>query len=549
MAYKKKPFVQNPGNNAICYYRYSSKAQRDVSIDQQRDAAKEYAKARGYHILREYKDEARSGTTTEGREDYQKMLREVETLKPAVLILWKTDRLSRDRVDSTIAKKRLRDCGVKIEYIAETLPDDDAAAALIESIYEAMAEMYIIGHRQNVSRGLQSNAKKALYNGRLILGYVGKKDEQYKIDDNTAPIVRKIFSDYADGKPMQQICNELKSAGIKTVRGNDFCINSLHRILTNRAYLGEYRWGDIFLEDGMPRIIDDETFEKVQSRLEQNKRGGKGALRHDKSSGVQNFWLTKHIVCKECGGTLQGVSGTGKSGKLHYYYSCQNHRRHKCSLKNQRKDLLEDIISYVLDDLMNDSAIRLLIAERCYAYYLSQNDMGDSLEKAIKERIKDVDKKLDNYLKAIEGGVFNKTTQQRMEELEEQRSLLTDELIAEQNRQQCKLTLTQIVRWLDTFVKDFSKEELLDYMVEKIYVSNDKLTVVFYFTDDTRELPYKETIEMLEERKKPPQPAEPSPEYEERMRIMLESVINPESGGENVKKKGRRKKKGASDSF
>ena len=40
-------FVQNPGNNAICYYRYSSDAQRDVSIVQQKDAAHEYAKAHG----------------------------------------------------------------------------------------------------------------------------------------------------------------------------------------------------------------------------------------------------------------------------------------------------------------------------------------------------------------------------------------------------------------------------------------------------------------------------------------------------------------------
>ena len=49
-----KRFTQNPGNNAICYYRYSSEAQRDASIEQQRDAAHDYAEARGYHIIKEY---------------------------------------------------------------------------------------------------------------------------------------------------------------------------------------------------------------------------------------------------------------------------------------------------------------------------------------------------------------------------------------------------------------------------------------------------------------------------------------------------------------
>lgn len=116
-----KRFTQNPGSNAICYYRYSSGAQRDVSIDQQREAAQEYAKAHGYHIIKEYEDHAISGTSDE-RPQFQQMLYEVDKLRPAYLILWKTDRLSRDRIDAVLAKKRLRECGVKISYVAEAIP-------------------------------------------------------------------------------------------------------------------------------------------------------------------------------------------------------------------------------------------------------------------------------------------------------------------------------------------------------------------------------------------------------------------------------------------
>ena len=50
MANKMKEFKRNPGNIAFCYYRYSSDAQRDVSIDQQRQAAHEYAEKHGYII-------------------------------------------------------------------------------------------------------------------------------------------------------------------------------------------------------------------------------------------------------------------------------------------------------------------------------------------------------------------------------------------------------------------------------------------------------------------------------------------------------------------
>lgn len=57
-----KRFTQNPGRNAICYYRYSSSAQRDASIEQQQEEAVKYAKARGLTIIREYIDRAITDT-------------------------------------------------------------------------------------------------------------------------------------------------------------------------------------------------------------------------------------------------------------------------------------------------------------------------------------------------------------------------------------------------------------------------------------------------------------------------------------------------------
>ena len=108
-----KRFKQNPGNTAICYYRYSSEAQRDASIEQQREAAHDYADKKGYRIVKEYQDRAMSGSRDD-RPDFQLMLAEVKRLRPSYLILWKTDRLSRDKLDSNIAKALLRNAGVKI---------------------------------------------------------------------------------------------------------------------------------------------------------------------------------------------------------------------------------------------------------------------------------------------------------------------------------------------------------------------------------------------------------------------------------------------------
>lgn len=531
-------FVQNPGSNAICYYRYSSDAQRDVSIVQQKDAAHEYAEHHGYHIIKEYDDPAYSGTRDD-RPAFQLMLYEVEKLRPAYLILWKTDRLSRDRIDAVMAKKRLRECGVKIVYVAESIPDDDEATQiLMESIYEAMAASFIVSHRKNVVRGMTYNAENAFYNGVKMLGYVGEVDHKYEVDQATAPTVRRIFKEYTEGVPMQKICDSLNNAGQKTVRGNKFTVNSLRNILVNRAYIGEYKFGKTLIPDGMPRLIDDETFQKAQAKLEANKRGGKGAIKklHPEIE-IEDYWLTGKICCGLCGGTMQGVSGTSRSGNLYYYYSCINYRKHTCTLKYQRKELMEKIVLYILDDLINDPALRIIIAEKCYAYHQAQNDDNGAYEASIRAQLKDVEGKLNNLVKAIEAGIFNSTTAERMNVLENQKSMLNDALLAEQSRKKCDLTLNTIVKFLSSLVGDINnpdtRRRLLEFFIDKIYVYPDKMVLTFYYTDDRRELPFEETVRLIDNRKKivdmmnSPRPEGVVPS------CALEMPLNDDDGEEN----------------
>lgn len=48
--------------------------------------------------------------------------------------------------------------------------------------------------------------------------------------------------------------------------------NAVFRILTNRKYIGEYKFGDIVLPNAMPAIIDEDTFNAVQERMARNKK-------------------------------------------------------------------------------------------------------------------------------------------------------------------------------------------------------------------------------------------------------------------------------------
>ena len=154
---KSKKFHANDNNLAIAYYRFSSHSQNDASIDQQRELAHTWADTHGYKIIKEYQDAAISGTT-EDRPGFRQMLSEVGKIKPHVLILWKTDRLGRDKYILTMAKKTIRDSGCEIRMVAESIPTNVPEGVLIEGFLDSFAEYYSIQLSQNIQRGMRYNA-------------------------------------------------------------------------------------------------------------------------------------------------------------------------------------------------------------------------------------------------------------------------------------------------------------------------------------------------------------------------------------------------------
>ena len=80
--------------------------------------------------------------------------------------------------------------------------------------------------------------------------------------------------------------------------------------------------------------------------------------------------------------------------------------------------------------------------------------------------------------------------------------MLSDALLAEQNRKKYALKQEDILRYLDSFVGDINnpdtRRHLLDSFIDKIYVFPDKLVITFHYTDDRRELPFEEMKQLIE---------------------------------------------------
>lgn len=262
----KNEITQNPGNTAVAYYRCASSISGTSSIEKQREEVRRYAEVLGYSIVKEYADYGRAWRIEEMGE-LQHLLSDIKDIKPACLIIMSLDRLTRDIREAYLCKDMLMEAGVDIECVKWGLQADKGARAILESMRMMMEEFYLESQRESIRRGKLFCAKRAHYLGKKIVGYKGEKDKPYTIDTEIAPLIRKAFKDCAEHITLDAICAELNNNGVKTSGGAVFNRRSLRSLLRNRAYIGEYRWGDIVIPDGMPAIVDRDVFGKVQECL------------------------------------------------------------------------------------------------------------------------------------------------------------------------------------------------------------------------------------------------------------------------------------------
>lgn len=238
-----------------------------------------------------------------------------------------------------------------------------------------------------------------------------RSTKKYIPDPNTAPFVQWAFREYASGKPLKTIAEEMNAQGLRTPRNAKFSVNMLNKMLKNRAYIGEYHHGDIVVEDGMPVLVDKATFDRAQRRFAENKRKGSQRAHGMDENEAPRYWLTGKLYCGECGSTMRGVSGTSKTGRTYYYY-CSAQRRKECHLHKARKQDLEDMVLFALHNIVDDEENVTALALDAAEYYEKNHNDTAYLE-ALEAKRKEVEKSLANLVKVIEKGVVSDTVMLR----------------------------------------------------------------------------------------------------------------------------------------
>ena len=396
--------------NAVIYARFSSSAQREESIEDQIRECQEFADKEGLQVINTYCDYAISGKT-DHRKQFQKMIKDAEKQIFQAVIIYKTDRFARNRWDSAIYKKRLKDCGVKVISAKELIPDGPGGI-ILESIYEGWAEMYSVNLAENVRRGQHGNALKCKANSKAPFGYkINPQTRLYELDDTTAPIAKKVFTMAAEGKSIKELQHFLMTYGIK--RSSSY----LHYMLRNERYRGVYIFDEVRIEGGMPTLIDEATFNSIAKTFKQR------SIRPQ--AKATKYFLSLKLYCGCCGKLMNGEYGLSRNGSQYRYYTCPTSRRQKtCQLKAIPADKVENAIAEKLQSALLSDEIIDTMDSHIIAYQKKLYE-DTSMEKALTMQLTEIEKRIENLVSAIEAGAMTDSTLNRLHELEvKQKKLL-----------------------------------------------------------------------------------------------------------------------------
>lgn len=451
---------------AVIYARYSSDSQTEQSIEGQLRVCEEYAQKNNILILNTYIDRAMTGTN-DNRPDFQRMIKDSSRKEWNFILVYKLDRFSRNKYESAIHKKTLKDNGVKVLSAMENIPDTPEGI-ILESLLEGMNVYYSAELSQKVKRGMRETRLKGFYQGGgLPYGYK-VVDRKVVIDETRAETVRFMYDSYSKGVTVKTMIAELTAKGI-LYKGKPFAPNTVYGILGNEKYSGSYRKDDEIIDNIYPQLIPIDTYQKVREKAEKNKFGKRS---------IKTVYLLRHKVkCGYCGRPISAETGTARNGEVKRYYKYIGRKKDNngCIKTQIPKDFLEEFVSNVIiEKLIDTQNIDTIIAEIMRRQNLNENG---NLKMLSNEKSR-IDRALDNLVTAIENGITSNTTNKRLHDLEKQQEELERQILIERSKTAVKLNESDIRQYYEQALR-LEMPMLINFLVKEIVLYNDKIEIYF----------------------------------------------------------------------
>ncbi len=404
---------------AYAYYRLSQEEAQDgqssASIINQKKIVEAYCAQRGIVLLDSFVDDGWSGSNFE-RPGFQKMMKALQAGKANMVITKDLSRLGRDmREASYYAEQFFPEH--QIHYVAIADNFDSELENIMAPFQFAMNEVYLRDGSRKVKDVLRMKRSKGEYCACPPFGY--KKDPRNRDrlipDEETAPIVARIFQRSAAGDSCIKIAHDLTEAGVITplkyrvlyrdnfsdtgaARATD-CWNytTVKRIIKNQVYLGNTLLGktrkasiksrrkiSIPQEDWAitsnthEPLVDQMTFDKAQANL------GKGSRDYRQYDQVRKSIFGGIAVCSRCGYSLCSSGTVYKGEREKYWFLSCNHKSKRFENPCEGVNIkYADLLEVVRQDL--NSLIKLADKEISKLVNQVLEEINDESAKKVRE--------------------------------------------------------------------------------------------------------------------------------------------------------------------
>ena len=406
------------------YYRLSQEDERQgesVSIDNQRTILRKYAEERGFEIHDEYIDDGVSGTTFQ-RPEVQRLLDDAKTGVINTIIVKDLSRFGRNYIEvGQYVDYVFPAFGIRFIAIQDNVDTEnrDSGAMEMMPIVNIFNEWHAANTSKKIKAVRRSNALAGIYSAKkATYGYLKGTDKKRTpvIDEETAPVVRRIFELYAAGTSPKNIADILNAENIPSPgklayerlghkgRPNEmrlWCEVSIRAMLNNIMYIGHLpmlqettvsyknhkrqakdRSDWVITYNNHEPIISQELWDRVQERQKHMAQG-----RKTKTGFVHP--LSGFLVCADCGSKLK-MSGhlNGPKTAYQYHFDCGLHIRYGKSLCFSHfipAKVLEEI---VLGDI-REMAQRIVLDEKAIREDFIRHN-AELADKAIKSAKKEL---------------------------------------------------------------------------------------------------------------------------------------------------------------
>ena len=333
------------------YPRVSGHEQEDnYSIPDQIDRMKKYCESRDWIVYKIYTDSGYSGSNMD-RPGLQDMIRDVESGKLDMVLVYKLDRLSRSQKETLfLIEDVFQKNNVAFTSITENFDTSTPFGMAMMGILAVFAQLERSKITERTMNGKDSRAKEGKWHGGkwVPIGY-DYKDDMLEVNEYEALQITEIADLFLKGTPVRTIERMMVEKGYKHKHGH-WDAKTIRRVLQNQVYIGKIKNRDKYYDGIHDPILNQKTFDAIQKLMEERRKEYGAARPHQTLLGGI-------LYCKNCGGRYARQNMNGL-----FYYACYSRSKKmkkmikdpNCRNKNYRYEELDAVIMSEIHKLAID---------------------------------------------------------------------------------------------------------------------------------------------------------------------------------------------------